>query len=721
MRLFFKTLIFLTFTSSFLFSQNKDFSLLGRWGNGYSNGVVVNGDIAYTGNGAYVSLIDVSSPESPVEISHVLLPGTVKGLFFTDGKIYAADGFKGAFIIDVSDQNNPSIIGSFKAGTYCYNVFATDGLMFLANGDDGLKIVDISNPASPVEISSIDYTANDVFVVGNYMYLAHDYRGIMIYDISTPSNPALIGMFDEQTLGYAVWVSGDYAYLGDSHGLRIIDVSDKTNPIEKSSVQTRRSSQDIFFNNGIVYLANQMNGLNVIDVTNPENPTLLSNYDTEGYSEGVWKSGDYVFVADGYQGLKIITAAESGAPVLSGVFSTAGIQMDVIKKNDYIFTADYSNGLQILKMNGKTEIVRIAEFNPIGNLINGNYASCLDVDNNYAYLGTKFGLYIIDVSDPYNPVQSGFYETSLIGDIIISGNYAYLAHPNDGFDILDISDPANPEQTGDIPGSANALALQGDYAYVVDYNGLNVIDVSDVYHPEAKKYLEFENCSGYDVFVKGNYAYIIGNSLSIVNIEDYNNLEIVGQVFVNQSSFSIFVSGNDAYVADNGTYLAEPGGLRTFNVSDPANPFQISFTETGGESDGLFVDGTEIYIADGGSDGVYYLNNDSPTDVENETQPTGFYLSQNFPNPFSKGAEENGTTIEYYVPAGNGNFTSSTIYVTLKVYDVLGREVATLVNKEQAPGNYSVQFSAKDLSSGIYFYKLDASNLRSVKKMIILK
>jgi hypothetical protein len=53
-------------------------------------------------------------------------------------------------------------------------------------------------------------------------------------------------------------------------------------------------------------------------------------------------------------------------------------------------------------------------------------------------------------------------------------------------------------------------------------------------------------------------------------------------------------------------------------------------------------------------------------------------------------------------------------------HNILGREIATLVNKEQTPGNYSVQFNAAGLSSGIYFYKLETNYFRSTKKMIIL-
>ncbi len=79
---------------------------------------------------------------------------------------------------------------------------------------------------------------------------------------------------------------------------------------------------------------------------------------------------------------------------------------------------------------------------------------------------------------------------------------------------------------------------------------------------------------------------------------------------------------------------------------------------------------------------------------------------------------------------GNSNkleFTrnDATIQVSLKIYDALGREVATLVNKEQAPGKYSVQFNANsgvgELSSGVYFYTLRAGNFTQTRKMLLLK
>jgi hypothetical protein len=95
--------------------------------------------------------------------------------------------------------------------------------------------------------------------------------------------------------------------------------------------------------------------------------------------------------------------------------------------------------------------------------------------------------------------------------------------------------------------------------------------------------------------------------------------------------------------------------------------------------------------------------------------PSKFILSQNYPNPFNPT-----TKIKFTIPSvilsGAKNLN-----VTLKVYDVLGREVATLVNEEKQPGVYEVELVASQLSSGIYFYTLEAGEFRDTKKLIFLK
>jgi photosystem II stability/assembly factor-like uncharacterized protein len=91
--------------------------------------------------------------------------------------------------------------------------------------------------------------------------------------------------------------------------------------------------------------------------------------------------------------------------------------------------------------------------------------------------------------------------------------------------------------------------------------------------------------------------------------------------------------------------------------------------------------------------------------------PSNFSLEQNYPNPFNPT-----TSIEFRIASASGGGL-----VTLKVYDILGREVATLVNEEKPARNYEVKFDGSGLSSGIYFYKLNTENFISVKKMILMK
>ena len=93
-----------------------------------------------------------------------------------------------------------------------------------------------------------------------------------------------------------------------------------------------------------------------------------------------------------------------------------------------------------------------------------------------------------------------------------------------------------------------------------------------------------------------------------------------------------------------------------------------------------------------------------------------FELSQNYPNPFNPT-----TTIRYSIPDAVDANSASTTNVILKIYDLMGREIKTLVNKQQLPGNYEVTFNAGNLANGIYIYKLMEGSFEAVKKMVLLK
>jgi hypothetical protein len=108
-------------------------------------------------------------------------------------------------------------------------------------------------------------------------------------------------------------------------------------------------------------------------------------------------------------------------------------------------------------------------------------------------------------------------------------------------------------------------------------------------------------------------------------------------------------------------------------------------------------------------DDTLYFNNQA-TGFENDGDSLilrqGLYMSQNYPNPFSRN-----TSITYRLPAA--------CHVTVKVLDLVGNEVATLVNDYKPAGNYKAEFDASVFSPGIYFYKLETGSFSLTKKMIV--
>jgi hypothetical protein len=132
--------------------------------------------------------------------------------------------------------------------------------------------------------------------------------------------------------------------------------------------------------------------------------------------------------------------------------------------------------------------------------------------------------------------------------------------------------------------------------------------------------------------------------------------------------------------------------------------------------DAVIDHNNRIYLAT--NEGVYLGEADSiVVSVEKYQLIKSYYLSQNYPNPFNPT-----TKIKYRIPQspllggdGRGGL------VTLKVYDILGRENVTLVNEEKPAGEYEVEFNAANLPSGIYFYQLEAGSYSETKKMILLK
>lgn len=139
---------------------------------------------------------------------------------------------------------------------------------------------------------------------------------------------------------------------------------------------------------------------------------------------------------------------------------------------------------------------------------------------------------------------------------------------------------------------------------------------------------------------------------------------------------------------------------------------KITYNETAESMDILFKSGITVSNAFSNIQNFIFSNTGNGTliavEKQKSLQPAALDLSQNFPNPFNPSTE-----IHYSIPV-KGN-------VSLRVFDLLGNEIATLVNTEKPAGSYAVTFDAAGCSSGIYFYTITTGGTSKSKKMIVLK
>lgn len=171
-----------------------------------------------------------------------------------------------------------------------------------------------------------------------------------------------------------------------------------------------------------------------------------------------------------------------------------------------------------------------------------------------------------------------------------------------------------------------------------------------------------------------------------------------------------FAIGGNVYSEAGGIYSSTNGGLNwNLDVSTSAEMFSMDYKQVTADSIDVWAVGST-----GGSTGftgkVYKGRFGIVVGINNITNsiPDNFVLYQNYPNPFNPS-----TIINYLLPVSN--------YVKLTIYDIMGREIITLVNEKQNAGNYKIEWNASNNPSGIYIYKLTSGSFTEAKKMILIK
>lgn len=470
----------------------------------------------YFATGGWIEIWDVSDPYAPSRLC-MFNPNGISSLVghidicVSGNYAYCVDSC--FYIVDVSSPANPQVIGSCETGGLYMAL--KDSFAFVVTSQSGLRVIDISNPYYPEEVASAWTTRGGIFISGGYAYISAG-LGLRIMDISDPYNCFLAGYYPSSSSIKGTNVIDTIAYCSTGGGLRLLSVANPENVYEISSHYCE--PHGLFATKSYVYLADAEVGLKIVDVSNLSNPQLVGEYITPGNSREIFVSGSFAYVAN-EKGLYIIDAGDPQHPSEVGNCFLPYRPCDVFVSGSYAYVAITDSGLRVLDVSDPSNPYVMGSLNLPG----WPWDYGLDISGHYCYIGYGWedGLRVIDISDPAFPFQVGQCSLWCARDVDVSGLYAYVVS-DFRFSAIDISDPLNPNEVGfhGWPPNPSDICVSGTYAFVVDSLNFYVFDIANPANPQLVFEILVFDCSGIEV--SGQYAYIatITDRLLIFDVSD---------------------------------------------------------------------------------------------------------------------------------------------------------------------------------------------------------
>ncbi len=295
-------------------------------------------------------------------------------------------------------------------------------IVYIADGNEGVIIIDASDPENPAEIGSFETErgAMDVTSDGTYAYVT-EFSGFEVFDVSEPNDVTSLGFYDGNEHGLhgnaeKLDISEEYAFVAwGGAGLQIFDIS---TPEQFSHIcQFGNGVHDVVVDKSLAYITCYQEGLKILDLSNINRPNEISSFDETNWSTF------YVDIKDDI-----------------AVISTQNHRQDIYTAMTIVISEPNES---------VSEISRIDAM--IGEI---------EVSGDYAYVAPfYYGVYIIDISVPSEPIEVSFYDCPNAKDIAVVDNLVYIAVQGSGLTILDVSNPVRPQRIGHFATQGNAYGV----------------------------------------------------------------------------------------------------------------------------------------------------------------------------------------------------------------------------------------------------------------------
>jgi hypothetical protein len=624
-------------------------------------------------------------------------------------------------VIDIEDPVNPTLLGTYDTPGYPSSVTISGDYAFVADGNSGLQIIDITDVTTPTLLGSYDTPgdARSVTVAGDCAFVADGGWGLQVIDISNPATPTLLGTYDTPDYAMGVTVAGDYAFVADDE---------------------------------FEFL--------VIDISDPTSPTLFGTYSTPGWAKDVTVSGDYAFVADGPSGLQVIQVFQREINLDDNV----GQSLFVDGSNDSIFrarlTAAQSDSIDWeLSSDGGVSWQGIspgASWNkmtvPGTDLVWRSTLSLVNPANNplvteleIEWLGAAAAVdKIIDVpGDQGGWVEAHFTRSGLdFSDeaTLPISNYGIWRRVDSAALIAALNSaslaPHEKNVTCDnsYVGGIPVVTYKGN-SFVLSQQGL----AASSFPPGTWVWVATVPAVQQDTYIAAvptsADSSASGTNHTVFVLTAHTTTPSIWYVSESDSGYSLDNIAPAvpegfavAYNTGSGNQLSwdpcQDEDFQYFNIyrsNDPnfiPSPSDLVHSATGTSWADPEYDGWNVYYRITALD---FVENESDpaspgtaTAIAEPIIPKTFALHQNVPNPFNPT-----TSISYDVPVGGGQ-------VTLQIYDVAGRIVRTLVDREETAGEKRLTWYGRNdqgnrVASGVYFYRMTSLGFDMTRKMILLQ
>lgn len=381
---------------------------------------------------------------------------------------------------------------------------------------------------------------------------------------------------------YDVQVRDQYAYYCFSPGLVILDVSDIEQPSFVSRLFIPGDNRNIVVSGSYAFLFGYQDRVRIIDIGDPENPRITGDVAIDAEVDNICVRGDCVYVAAGLMGLLII---------------------DVSDPSDPEIIAEYP---------AQSDIESIVVVDTVA-FIAGRFI--------YPY---SQPFQIVDVADVYSPWLIGYLDDN-IGwnhDMIVDGDYVYLANTYEGLIVVDVSSLSSPFILAHLEDITypRVLGKVDDYLFMdLGMDTLQVFDVSDPAAPEQVDLYEIDT-DARDFEILNDYLFVAGDDLPILDISEVGNIRQVSGYEVPGATMSVFRVADYLYAAEAGL------GLHVHEMTDPAYPDEVSRLQLPGYWNTFELSGDYLYRLNDDELGVIDVSNpSSPEEVSVYAFDRDFY------------------------------------------------------------------------------------------------